>query len=844
VRRQLAMAAAAAVTGGLVLPVVASSAVSAATLDVNRGVEVVIMTGQQFPNWSRLPAQGAANPIPSTSSTLRDAHNGQLVVSPDPGGRAGVTASEITAFRWTAKGWKEVPVQVDQRFPYFLVNMRSSFGIYSQTDEELTYQWDQEAWKKVSGQCNATYDPSQDPSSMKGDPTLDPVPGFDDDDELSFHASDAGSQAPADARAPKGTLIADSSQPGFQPRQEIALRDPVTGAISYVYLFLTSQGSSFGATNGYVRYQRDANADQWIDHDSFAASDPEKLGSSNTGYGPNLQGTVCDPDGTVRQSTDRFPRDGMTVATPTYRLHATGRWMVRTTEVTRQGTTASYGPDLVDRWKGRAFQQSPDSNISVVGFEDEQVNWEANSALLGERYGPVRAIREVWGADSGTNVTKLEYYYRDGYVFRYHLRVHPIPPDGLYTSWDHNVGAVTTYYDEGMTTAGRPDGVAIDGQNDDVGNIDSNPVTGNGYFDVTDPTFSAPLAFYDWEEVSGSNGSLVYMFQLNDIKDVENPAITPYYRDDSCFDDGTGDDPSPRQYPGDAYTDMEASSDPNAVAYTQRPCYGDPSNGSQYSMSGPWRQGCIACHGIHYLFTNDTDNAFMTKPTTEVDGQQYIWAVPTNAAQNVGDAYADTVKLALVPTVSSQPSSAPKQQPSIANSGATAGEIANRVSLTAHLTDQGGSPLSNRVVRFSIDGTEVGTATTDAKGDASLGWTVQGPARRAQLTEAFDGDADFEPAEATVPFDVKLDATSLALAQAKVKAGIQATATLTDTDTTEPVAGRNVAFSVNGKTVGTATTGANGQAGMLLTKTKKGDRVVASFAGDAGYGPSSATRTI
>src|SRR3954465_4560064 len=114
--------------------------------------------------------------------------------------------------------------------------------------------------------------------------------------------------------------------------------------------------------------------------------------------------------------------------------------MVRSLAVTQPGTTGSYGPDLISRWKGRAFQQSPDSTISVVGFEDEQVNWENNSVLLGWRSGPVRAIREIWGADSGTNVTKTEYYYRDADVFNYHTRVHPIPPDGLYTDWAYRYG--------------------------------------------------------------------------------------------------------------------------------------------------------------------------------------------------------------------------------------------------------------------------------------------------------------------------------------------------------------------------------------------------------------------
>src|SRR5207249_10315358 len=102
-------------------------------------------------------------------------------------------------------------------------------------------------------------------------------------------------------------------------------------------------------------------------------------------------------------------------------------------------------PDLIDRWKGRAFRQSPDSTISLVGFEDEQVNWEGNNALLGERARPVRAIREIWRADSGTTVTKTETFYRDGITYHYHVRVHPIAPDGLYTSADSNRVPVRQY---------------------------------------------------------------------------------------------------------------------------------------------------------------------------------------------------------------------------------------------------------------------------------------------------------------------------------------------------------------------------------------------------------------
>jgi hypothetical protein len=405
----------------------------------------------------------------------------------------------------------------------------------------------------------------------------------------------------------------------------------------YVYLYLKATGPKAG---GYVTYTRDADADEWIDRDSFTASDPEKLGSSNTGYGPNLSGDVCDPGvATPRSSTDRFPRDGVTVTTDKYTWRASGRWMVRSLQVANSG---GYGADLIDRWKGRAFQQSPDSSISVVGFEDEQVNWEANSALLGERVGPVRAIREVWGADSGTNVTKTETFYRDAVTYRYHLRVHPIPPDGLYTSWDYNHGVAVKYYN-----TVKPNGVDIDGVNDDVGNVDT--IGGQpAFFDMNDPTFNIPSALLNWEQVSGSgnNGSLVTIIELKGLTSAQNPAVVPYYRDDKCLDDGTGDDPVARPWPGDA------GDDPNVIAGYEAANGGTPYN----QLTCDQKQGAWGSHGVHFFFTGDTDNAFTgSTALTEVDAQQWQFAVPTATPTNVGDPYANTVKYKLVPVATPQP---------------------------------------------------------------------------------------------------------------------------------------------------------------------------------------------
>jgi len=607
---QTSMSILVAVLTALVVPVSAAAQVTAA-----RDVEPVVITGAEVASWSGPQQTIVCQPYPSGALIgNRDAHNGIEVAPP----AIGVPVDEIAAYRWDGAQFVEIPVQVDEMYYYCLSNPNSDFGVYSGTDKELTYAWDVESWKKVAGECTAEYAPGE---SAKPDP----VPTLDADDEIVFMASDAGGQAPVGTLPPAGAT----------DMQALTIIDPLNAAnVSFVYLVRKPGGSSFDAANGYVDYARDANADQWIDRFSFDAFDPEKLGSSNTGYGPNLSGTVCDPPGnTPRASTDRFSRDGVTVSTDTYQWIATGRWMVRDLHVAKPNQPGVYGPDLIDRWKGRAFQQSPDSTISLVGFEDEQVNWEANAALLGELMGPVRAIRETWGADSGTNVTKTESFYRDAITYRYHVRVHPIPPDGLYTSWDYNAGVGVKYYNVVKTA-----GVDIDGINDDAGNIDS---VSNfpAFFDIPDPTFNAPSALLNWEQVSGAGdaGSLVYIIELKGPTTFTNSAVVPYYRDDKCLDDGTGDDPVQRPWPGEASTDQRVKDG-----------YSQAAGGTPYEqLTCDQKQGAWGAHGVHYFFTQDSDNLASPETLTEIDSQQWQFTVPTEQPTNVGDPYANVVKAPL-----------------------------------------------------------------------------------------------------------------------------------------------------------------------------------------------------
>ena len=238
VRRLVLAGTTVAVVAATLAPAAAGGAQGLVT-ESARDAAPVVVEGRQLPSWSRLPAEGTPKPYPSGAMTtgdgVRDAHNGTIVVPPDPRG-SGVPVEQIAAYRWNGSAFEEIPVQVDERFPYFLANGNSDFSTYSGTDEELTYAWDVEAWNRTAGECLAQH-PENTPVA-----TPDPVAGLDDDDEVAFMASDAGTKAPAGATGPTGT--------GAQ-RQEIAVADPTDPtATSYVYLFTAEDGPSIKANKG------------------------------------------------------------------------------------------------------------------------------------------------------------------------------------------------------------------------------------------------------------------------------------------------------------------------------------------------------------------------------------------------------------------------------------------------------------------------------------------------------------------------------------------------------------------------------------------------------------------
>jgi hypothetical protein len=690
------------------------------TVAAKHDADPVILTGADFATWSarsnvtaKLPATDLADCSgtvdPSRGSSPNDwlaqdencVHNNYAKPEVDTGNALGdgTPTNQLLGYRWTGKKFVQIPFQVDELFTRYLDNSASGFALYSGEDQHTTYAFDSEGFRMRKE------DPSNPCHALQDSPTAtDPVKGLDDNDELAFMADDAGTQAPAGAELPKGV----------EGVREVRVTDPQhPSTASYAYVMKAGANgpvAKFNASNGYVNYSRDADSDLF----AYSQSSYDNYGNAPRGHfmwNGQCVGASPDEPGIAEKCKDapqdppsngdtsnlffqcpqrHRPLDAATIKTDRYKFRYEGRWLLTALQISPDDGK-SYGPDLIDRWKARAFAQDPYSETPCCGYEDEDKNWGGSSNLLGGRTGPVRTIRETWGADSGTNVIRRETFYRDGMRQKNYLRVHVIPPaDGIYAQWDFAAGKVSRYYNPR-----NPGGVPIDGQNDEnVGNLDDpcnsnwnsmpgrspldqgyrdmyqqlnfctppcDPAFGSGQciplnkyhlsMDVSDPTFNNLNATLDWSVVAGKNGTVVDRYQLDKVTDLspggaaQSVFAMPYYRDDSCFDDGTGTDPGPRVIPR---SDQEPRTYTDANGATQpRQCW-KPSDG-QPDGSAKYYQGDIATHGLHIVTILESDNARQTVPLTEIVAEQRMVFLPRDAG-NVGEQYGRSFEKPLLAT--------------------------------------------------------------------------------------------------------------------------------------------------------------------------------------------------
>ncbi len=647
------------------------------TVPAARETEPIVLQGSAFTDWSAPAEVTAKAPDPGGAMCVggQDAqctHNQYEEPEVATGAAAGegVPVEQLLGYRWdgATSAFVQIPFQVDELAVRYLSNNASGFSVYSWSDQHPTYVFDQERFRWTAE------DPADPCQAVPRDGVAsspDPVPGLDNDDEVAFMASDAGPAAPAGAEQPDGLA-------GFKT---VSVVDPsAPGAPRYVYVALAradGPSAAFTAANGYVRYEPDADSDTFL----FSESSYEDYGNTYKGAWLNPATGDCVTD----DPKQHRPKDTATVRTPRYSFRYDGRWLMTGLQVALAETATldasqwAYGPDLIDQWKARAFQQRPGGETPCCGYEEEVNNWGGSSILMGVKSGPVRVIRATWGADSSTNNIRMEIFYRDEIREIDYLRVHVIPPfDGIYSQWDYNAGKVTRYFNPWV-----PEGVEVDGKNDEVfGNTrmrvasdgvgvrddDPIPVVGpqdvsvgaegrcpdddtgdaciNNDIDVPDPTFSGPNPSVNYEQVSGPYGTLVHRISARQITagTAYTVATVPYYRDDACFDDGTGSDPGPHLRSRGVDPDVDTDGQPRVC---WDPLMGDPSD---VTPSDHLYQGDIGTHGIHIELIADSDNAAGTVPLTEIDGESRI-VVLVGPQPNVGERYGRGTEKPLIVTV-------------------------------------------------------------------------------------------------------------------------------------------------------------------------------------------------
>ena len=889
-----------ALVSGLV-PLTQSSAQEASTpVSAGRETEAVVMNGLSFPSWATLgdvaleapsidgkrcqaAEEGAPeNPVTTSEECTHNQYEDPDAQTSDFVPPANATpVDRILGYAWNGESFEQIPFQVDEMFTRYLSNNNSGFSLYSETDQHTSYAFDREGFRWLDS------DPNNPCLAQPRSPVAeDPVPGLDTDDELVFMARDASQKAPVDATLPEG--IAES--------YEVAVTDPANQTASFVYVMKAEQEgprAEFDASNGYVRYERDADSNLFL----FSESSYDNYGATEEGPWYDPKTGVCNDD--PSEYRQHRPGDQATITTPRYRFRYEGRWLMTELNISdSEDGDWTYGPDVVDQWKARAFQQRPGGETPCCGYEEEVNNWGGSSILMGERSGPVRTIRETWGADSGTNVVRREIFYRDEIRLISFLRVHVIPPaDGIYAQWDYNAGMMTRYYNPN-----NPDGVAIDGKNDDIGNTHTyagsngvaidpdgegpqepigekgpgcpNDACVNNDIDVPDPVFSGVNAGLNWEQISGPYGTLVSRTQIHKATPgtANTVVAVPYYRDDACFDDGTGSNPGPhidsRDVDGDepsdsTYTAPDGSTQP-------RECWDSDTDAPPPAEGDPrYYQGSIGTNGVHILLIADSDNANMTVPVTEIDGDQRIVVLPPQDG-NVGELYGRGTEKPLVavavpesrprPGVSPSPTTpGPTGSPTPTNgtpspsatpqkrattlefTGASAagGQYSDTATLQARLTDAGNA-VSGEEVTFELigsDGSTTWNATTDGSGLATKNIDIDRAPGSYQLTARFAGDDSKLASADESSFAIDREDTNLTL-QLTGKNKPTLTATLVDADSSAGLQGRDIEFFADNVSLGTATTNANG----VATHTgRPGNRTyVAKYAGDTYYLASSA----
>jgi PKD repeat protein len=174
----------------------------------------------------------------------------------------------------------------------------------------------------------------------------------------------------------------------------------------------------------------------------------------------------------------------------------------------------------------------------------------------------------------------------------------------------------------------------------------------------------------------------------------------------------------------------------------------------------------------------------------------------------------------------------------LAYTGPQAADFSSTSTLTASLEDEFGAPINNAPVVFSVDGSPVGMALTNASGHASLAYVVMKTAGAHSVSASYAGSALFDnDTSATMPFEVSAMASSISYTGGLKGAPNKATAVSAKIVDAlgRPLGGYVVTFVIGSQSITATTNGSGVAATQIVLNQKPGYYpLTASWSGDSG----------
>ena len=357
-------AAAAAAAAALAIPALSSALpVADYTAPAARDTEPVILTGKDFAGWSapsNLTAKAPLTDLPDSGGCLGGFSDCEHNHYAEPERRHAATrrrrARRSTACSATAgtpapSASSRSRSRSTSMFTRYLDNTASGFALYSGQDQHTTYAFDREGFRFTED------GPASDPCrAQPATPTAArPGRGPRRQRRARLHGH---------RRRRRRRPTARRCPTGVEELRQVTRRRPdrpdgARASSTSAKAAADGPKPAFDASNGYValRARRERRPLRVVRVELRQLRQRRARHRTAT-----TRATSSAHDGTP---SARRPRDDATITTDRYRFRYDGRWLMTKVEISPDGGE-TYGPDLVDRWKARAFAQDPALRDAVL----------------------------------------------------------------------------------------------------------------------------------------------------------------------------------------------------------------------------------------------------------------------------------------------------------------------------------------------------------------------------------------------------------------------------------------------------------------------------------------------